>query len=75
MDYTSRGRFDFRSRFPHYPAHDSLDLLTHGIGGAGEELPVELLHLGSALGTLCQNLFSRSQSFVKCDYQRVFAED
>jgi hypothetical protein len=55
VHHGSRCRFDFRGRFAHIAAGNSLNLLPHRFRGVGEELSVILLHLCGAFWTAGQN--------------------
>ena len=68
-------RLDFRSRLAHFHPRDSFDLLPQRVGGAGEQLPVKLLHLSSAGRTLGHGLFGRRQGLVQRDHQGALAQD
>ena len=75
MDDGARCCFDFRGRFAHFPAGDSLDLLSHRLGRAGKELAMKLLHLRGTFRSAGQGLFGRRQGVVQSHDQRVLAED
>jgi hypothetical protein len=73
FDRAARG-IHFRGAFENFHSGDPLYFLSERVGSVQEQVPVKLLHLGGAIGTLDHRLLGRRQCTVQRDDQRVPAK-